>query len=455
MSPRSRKAAAFPFVSAAIVVTALTVSSASQPASARTRPRPATPAAKLTLEHIGSDSTAFDVIATIILGPKEALLWDTQYHLSDARRVADRIAASGRRLKAIVLSHPDHDHYAGAAAIVERFPGTPVYMTAKALEEYKRSAPQAFRGEKARAPQLLPDSIVTPQPLPSTRLTVDGETLEVIPDVTGDVGTGTNSMLWIPSLKTVLASDVVFNGVHPWLGASDEASRVRWHESLARITALHPVAVVAGHKNDVRAPDSPAVVAVMDRYLTDFDSLRKTAAGPQALYQAMVQKYPDHAVANLLRFAAMGAFAGQADAVRDELTAVNKAWGAARLAYDSAAFERMLTPDFYVLTRGQRLARQDFIRQVSQRPPGGKLVRFDNPIMSLTRDPNKDEWIAVVLEKLELERSTGDGSAPDRMYSVWVTRDGYRRVGSEWRIAYSEAIGSENWMGKKPPIPNW
>ena len=50
--------------------------------------------------------------------PTEVLLWDTQYHLADARRVADRIAASGRRLKAIVLSHPDHDHYAGAAAIV-------------------------------------------------------------------------------------------------------------------------------------------------------------------------------------------------------------------------------------------------------------------------------------------------------------------------------------------------
>jgi glyoxylase-like metal-dependent hydrolase (beta-lactamase superfamily II) len=453
VSFRSRTAAAFPFVSAAIVVMTLAVSNTSQPASAHTRP--SAPAAKLTLEHVGSDSTAFNVIATLVLGPKEALLWDTQYHLSDARRVADRIAASGRRLKAIVLSHPDHDHYMGAAAIVERFPGTPVYMTAKALEEYRKSAPQTFRGEKARTPQLLPDSIVTPQPLPSTTLTVDGEKLEVIPDVTGDVGTGTNSMLWIPSLRTVLASDVVFNDVHPWLGASDEASRVRWRESLARITALHPVAVIAGHKKDVAAPDSPAVVAVMDRYLTDFDSLRKTASGPQALYQAMTRKYPDHVVSNLLRFAAMGAFARQGEAVREELTAVNKAWGTARLAYDSAAYERMLTPDFYVLMGGQRVARQDFIRQVSQRPPGGRLVRFDNPIMSLTRDPNKDEWIAVVLEKLELERSTGDGSAPDRMYSVWVTRDGYRRVGSGWQIAYSEAIGSENWMGKKPPIPNW
>jgi hypothetical protein len=215
-----------------------------------------------------------------------------------------------------------------------------------------------------------------------------------------------------------------------------------------------PRALAPGLRQRYR-DELPVAHAVMDRYLTDFDSLRKTATGPQALYQAMVRKYPDHVVSNLLQFAAMGAFAREGDAVRDELTAVNKAWGAARLAYDSAAFERMLTPDFYVLMGAQRVTRQDFIRQISQQLRRGKLVRFDNPILSLTRDPNKDEWIAVVLEKLELERSTGDGSAPDRMYSVWVTRDGYRRVGSGWQIAYSEAIGSENWMGRRPPIPNW
>jgi glyoxylase-like metal-dependent hydrolase (beta-lactamase superfamily II) len=448
---RSRTVSVMSFAVATATVAALALSNPIRFAAARER----TPAAKLTLEHVGSDSTAFDVIATIVMGPKEALLWDAQYHLADARRLADRIAASGRKLKAIVLSHPDHDHFMGAAVIVERFPGTPVYMTAKALEEYRKSAPQAFRGEKSRAPQMLPDSIVTPQPLPSMQLTVDGEKVEVIPDVTGDVGTGTNSMLWIPSLRTVLASDVVFNDVHPWLGASDEKTRVAWHASIKRIADLKPQFVVAGHKKDVAAPDSPAVLTVMDRYLTDFDSLRKTTGGPQALYQAMIQRYPDHAVSNLLRFAAMGAFARQGDQVREELTAVNKAWSAARLAYDSAAAERMLAPDFYVTIGDQRITRQAFIQQVSQRSPGGKLVRFDNPIMSLTRHATKDEWIAVVLEKLESERVTTDGSAPLKLYSVWVTRDGYRRVGSTWQIIYSEAIGSESWMGRTPPIANW
>src|SRR6478735_1573535 len=287
------------------VTVALALASLDRPHTAS-----ASVAPKLQIEEVGADSTAFDVVATIVMGPREALLWDTQYHLADARRLADRIAASGRHLTGIIISHPDHDHFAGAAAIVERFPGTPVYMTAKALEEYKRTAPTAFNNEKSRAPQMLPDSIVTPQPLPSMQLTVDGEKVEVIPDLTGDVITGVNSVLWIPSISTVLAGDVLFNNVHAWLGSSDTTSRKAWRASIKRIAALHPKVVVAGHKKDVAAPDTPDVLNAMDHYLEDFDALRKTSSDAPSLYAAMKAKYPDYAVSNLLRYAAMVAFRG-------------------------------------------------------------------------------------------------------------------------------------------------
>ena len=270
----------------------------------------AIPASKLHLEEVGSDSTSFDVVATMVVGPTEVLLWDAQYHVADARRLAERVAATGKHLKAIVISHPDHDHYSGAAAIIERFPGTPVYMTAKALEHYDTTK-YYFQREKSRRPAMLPDSLVTPQVLPSTHLTVDGEELQVIPDLTGDVMTPTNSVLWIPSLRTVLAGDVAFNGVHPWLGSSSEASRAAWRASIARVAELHPAVVVAGHKKDAGAADSPDVLRFMDNYLKDFDALRKTAANADELRSAMLRKYPDLAVRTLLGYAAQMAFKTQ------------------------------------------------------------------------------------------------------------------------------------------------
>jgi hypothetical protein len=115
-------------------------------------------------------------------------------------------------------------------------------------------------------------------------------------------------VLWIPSLRTALAGDVAFNGVHPWLGSSDAASRTAWRAAIKRIADLHPLAVVAGHKRDVNAPDSPDVLAFMDNYLKDFDSFRAISAGPEALRNAMLQKYPDLAVRGLLGYGAQVAF---------------------------------------------------------------------------------------------------------------------------------------------------
>ena len=268
----------------------------------------ARPAATLHLELIGADSTAFDVVSTLIVGPTEVLLWDAQYHVSDAKRVADRIAATKKKLKAIVISHPDHDHYMGAATIVERFPGTPVYMTPAAIVEFNKTAAQQFPNEKSRRPTEIPDSLVTPKPLPSNHLTVDGEAVELIPDLTGDVLAPTNSFLWIPSLRAVLAGDIVFNGVHPWLGASDESSRAAWRQAIKRIADLKPTTVVAGHKKMVDAPDSPEVLKTMDSYLVDFDAFRKSSSSAMELLTAMKNKYPDFAVLGLLGYAAQQAY---------------------------------------------------------------------------------------------------------------------------------------------------
>lgn len=275
------------------------------------RPRLATkPAPRLHIEEVGSDSNSFDVIATMIVGPSELILWDAQYHLGDARRLADRVAATGKHLKAIVISHPDHDHYSGAAAIVERFPGTPVYMTQKAIAHYDTTK-RGFEMEKSRRPAMLADSLVTPTPLPSTHLTVDGEEVMVIPDLTGDVSVPTNSVLWIPSLRTALVGDVAFNGVHPWLGSSTESTRAAWRASLARVASLHPAVVVAGHKKNVAAPDSADVLRFMDGYLADFDSIRKVSSGGRELAMAMQRKYPDLAVQGLLFYSAQVAFKPQ------------------------------------------------------------------------------------------------------------------------------------------------
>jgi glyoxylase-like metal-dependent hydrolase (beta-lactamase superfamily II) len=300
--PRSRPSSLVARVIPAIAIAAMLLLPAARAGVAA----PAKPT--LRLIEVLADSVAYDVNATLIAGPTEAVLVDAQFRASDARRLADQIAATGTHLKAIFITHPDEDHYLGAAVIEERFPGTPVYMTPAAIEEFKQKAPEYLAGIKAHAPQEAPDSLVTPQPLPSTTLTVDGAKIEVIPDQQGDVLKPTNSFLWIPSLRAVIAGDIVFNGVHAWLGASSPEARVAWHQSIARIAALHPLIVVAGHKSSADLPDSPDVLRRMDQYLTDFDAARAASPDAKGLAAAMTEKYPSYPERQLLGYSAQMAY---------------------------------------------------------------------------------------------------------------------------------------------------
>jgi glyoxylase-like metal-dependent hydrolase (beta-lactamase superfamily II) len=241
------------------------------------------------------------------------LLWDGQFHAADARRVADAIKATGKRLKAIVLSHPDEDHVSGLAAIVERFPGTPVYVSSAGMKAWP-AAEKRFKSDRARMGAVLPDSLATPTLLPSNKLSVDGVSVEVIPDLTGDIITPSNSILWIPSQRTVLAGDIIFNNVHAWLGSSDSASRVAWRASLRRIASLNPTVVIAGHKKDIRAADTPDQVERMLRYLDDFEALVKTSTTAAEVRSGMIAKYPDHAQRGLIGSGASSAMQQKARA---------------------------------------------------------------------------------------------------------------------------------------------
>jgi hypothetical protein len=126
----------------------------------------------------------------------------------------------------------------------------------------------------------------------------------------------------------------------------------------------------------------------------------------------------------------------------------NRQWGKARVDLDIEAFEKMLAPDFYVQLPGRKLTRQQFIKMISAQMPGAKLTRFDATVLTVQRA--KDGWVAIIHEKLEMDSPNG------KVYSLWITRDGWRKVGDQWVITFSEAIGSETWLGgEKPPFQDW
>ncbi|HEX9705351.1 MAG TPA: MBL fold metallo-hydrolase [Gemmatimonadales bacterium] len=262
----------------------------------------------LTLDVYTADSSGFGVTSTLIYGPTEAILVDAQFLLSDAQRLADRIAATGRHLKAIFITHAHPDHYFGLATLRKRFRSVPIYMSPAALEEFKRTVSEKIATWSAVYGPEIPTEVPTPLPLPSRRFTIDGHAVEVVSGIQGDAATPTNSYVWVPSLGAQIQGDLVYDQVHVWLAESDSSTRAAWRETLRRLSAQKPKTAVAGHKRSPDLPNSPDAIAFTTRYIADFEAARATAQNADELIAAVKQKHPDLGLEAILTFAARAAF---------------------------------------------------------------------------------------------------------------------------------------------------
>jgi glyoxylase-like metal-dependent hydrolase (beta-lactamase superfamily II) len=111
---------------------------------------------------------------------------------------------------------------------------------------------------------------------------------------TGQTDTAYSTSLHVSSIGLIVAGDVVYNGIHPYLVETDTQSRLEWIAALDKLEALKPRAVIAGHKipeND----DDPRNVAETRQYLRDFNRLDEATTTARELYDAMLKLYPDRA----------------------------------------------------------------------------------------------------------------------------------------------------------------
>jgi glyoxylase-like metal-dependent hydrolase (beta-lactamase superfamily II) len=257
----------------------------------------------LTLEVYTSNDYGYATTSTIVYGETDAVLIDPQFLASDARKVAEMIRASGKNLATVYTTHAHPDHFLGVAVIKEEFPNARYVALPEVATRIETAWPArrnfwypTYGDELPSAEPILPDA------LPSPQLTLEGETMEITGEVMGD-GPG-NSFVWIPSLRAVVAGDVVFYDRH--LGVP--ADPAPWLETLDRIDALEPEILVAGHKSP-NAPDDPRATQWMREYIADFNAFKAESTSAAELKAKMLAKYPTVAMPGRLDQAVEAAFA--------------------------------------------------------------------------------------------------------------------------------------------------
>ncbi len=238
-----------------------------------------------------SDEKGFEVASVLVTGKNEAVLIDTQWTLSNAYRVAAEIMESGKRLKTIYVTHAHPDHYFGLGHIAEAFPQARV----TALPEVARTINRQFFGKIAHwesviGPTNVPRKEVRIDPLTESYLELEGQRIEIMPQVMGDLKY--NTVVWIPSISTLYGSDVLFNQAHPFTCEVTAGERREWIQAINRLEKMGAEIIIPGHQKPGLPFDTGSCAFTREYLLATEETLAKTqdVAG---FYYAMVKQFPD------------------------------------------------------------------------------------------------------------------------------------------------------------------
>ena len=232
------------------------------------------------------------ISATLIYGERDAVLVDAFITVEQARALGKWVEAHGKHLTTIYATHGHGDHFFGASTVLLRFPRARLVATPDVVKTMRQQASPQFLASfwTPRFPGQIADQLVLAEALTGNVIDLEGHELVVVP--LGHTDTDNTTCLYVPSIGLVVAGDAAYNDVHLHLGESNRYTRREWIAALDTIEALHPRAVIAGHKrpgND----DDPRIIEETRQYIRDFDRLAETTTTARELYDQMLSLYPD------------------------------------------------------------------------------------------------------------------------------------------------------------------
>jgi glyoxylase-like metal-dependent hydrolase (beta-lactamase superfamily II) len=248
----------------------------------------------LQIKVFTSSPYGYSVNSTLIYGDKDAILIDAQFLLSEAHRLAAMILESGKNVTTIYITHPHPDHYFGLAVLKQAFPNAKLVTLPATVAGIKTGWGPRYKFWTTTYGVNLPPDPVIPDKLPGNTLTIEGNTLDVVGGLTGDTPKN-NSYVWVPSMKAVVAGDIVFSDSHFVVPKTHD----EWLQTLDKIAALHPGIVIAGHQK-AGAPTDASTLDFMRQYIAYFEQSAASSKSADELRAKMKERYPDLALETLL-----------------------------------------------------------------------------------------------------------------------------------------------------------
>ncbi|WIX80407.1 MBL fold metallo-hydrolase [Amycolatopsis carbonis] len=148
------------------------------------------------------------ISATLVQGERDAVLVDPLMTVDQADALVEWVAAKGKRLTAVYVTHGHGDHWFGLAAVLRRFPLARALALPAAVEHMREQAAVASSFWEPRFPGQIPADLVLASPLAGDTFELAGHVLRAVP-----LGHTDTTCLHVPDLDLVIAGDAAYEAM--------------------------------------------------------------------------------------------------------------------------------------------------------------------------------------------------------------------------------------------------
>jgi glyoxylase-like metal-dependent hydrolase (beta-lactamase superfamily II) len=258
-------------------------------------------ASSLQLE-VFSAKTA-NVNSFVFFDSKEATVIDTARTSKEALEVAKLLKSHGVAVTTIFVTHGHPDHYLGLGALKSEFPNAKILVaTSEVKNDIIAFAQAAERGHWLDdEPLMLPKSEKHPsgfdygaeiRVLNSDTLNLPGgEKLQIFSDFPPTEAQH-ETVLYSKNLKSLFASDLVYNQVHLWLGNGVDLRSIKnWQSKLTELKTKYSHSKIKVYPGHGEVTD-PSIFDVDLKYINDFLAAIESAKSQDQAKSLIMNEYP-------------------------------------------------------------------------------------------------------------------------------------------------------------------